>query len=314
MATLSSAPSRADELASGRPTPTALIRRLNWTWVGLLPFILFVITFQLFPALSIVVHSFQDQSGHFTLQNILDLNQPLILNTYWSSLRISFLSAISGAIAGFALAWAISLGGLPNWIRSGVLSFSGVAANFSGVPLVLAFLGTFGSGGLLTGRNGFVTNVLNSLGIPLYPGFSLFTFWGLVAVYLFFQIPLMVLIMVPALDGLKREWREASENLGATRWQYWRYVGFPILTPALIGTTALLFANAFGTHATAYALVGSIGQNLVITVMVGNQFSSDAFTNPLLGYTLALGMVVIMAINIAIYSYFRRVSERWLAK
>lgn len=314
MATLSSAPARADDLSSGRPTPGSLLRRINWTWMGLIPFIIFVIAFQLFPALSIVIHSFEDQAGHFTLQNILDLNQPLIVNTYWSSLKLSFLSAITGALAGFALAWAITLGGLPNWIRSAVLSFSGVASNFSGVPLVLAFLGAFGSGGLLTGRTGIVTNTLKSLGISLYPGFNLFNFWGLVAVYLFFQIPLMVLIMVPALDGLKREWREACENLGGTQWQYWRYVALPILTPALVGTTALLFANAFGTHATAYALVGSIGQNLAITVMVGNQFSSDAFTNPLLGYTLALGMVVIMAINIFVYTYFRRLSERWLAK
>lgn len=312
MASISTPASQVETAIEGRPSPGKLLRRLNWTWVGLLPFILFVIAFQLFPALSIVVHSFQDASGHFTLQNVLDLNQSIILQAYWSSLRLSFYSSITGTVAGFALAWAITLGGLPTWIRNWVLSFSGVAANFSGVPLVLAFIAAFGFTGLLTGRNGFVTQILHSFGISLYPNYTLYNFWGLVAVYLFFQIPLMVLIMVPALDGLKREWREASENLGATRWQYWRYVAFPILTPALIGSGALLFANAFGTHATAYALVGTVAQNLVITVMVGNQFGGDAFTNPALGYTLSLGMILVMAVNIFIYSYFRRMSERWL--
>lgn len=313
MASISGAQAHEDSLSSGRPSPLGLFRRLSWVWLGLLPFIIFVVAFQLFPAYRIVSGSFLDTSGNITFQNILDLNQPIILQAYWSSLRISFFSAITGAVAGFSLAWAISLGGLPHWIRQLVLSFSGVAANFAGVPLVFAFIAAFGNTGVIAGRNGSLTQLLKSVGISLYPGFNLYTFWGLVAVYLFFQIPLMVLIMVPALDGLKREWREASENLGATRWQYWRYVAFPILTPAIIGTTALLFANAFGTHATAYALMGGgAASNMVITVLVGSQFSGDAFTNPSLGYTMALGMILIMAVTIFIYTYFRRVSERWL--
>lgn len=296
-----------------RPRWRLLGSWLNWSWIGLLPFVLFVIAFQLYPALSIVFRTFQDsKTGAFSLQNVIELNQGIVLSSYWSSLRLSLTSAITGAVAGFALAWAIALGGLPRWIRSSVLSFSGVAANFAGIPLVFAFISAYGLTGVLLGRQGTFTKLLGGVGITLYPGFTLYTFWGLVAVYLFFQIPLMVLIMVPALEGLKREWREASENLGATRWQYWRYVAFPILMPALLGTTALLFANAFGTHATAQALVGSAGQNLVITVLVGNQFATDTLSNPGLGSALALGMIVIMAVTIFIYSYFRRISEQWL--
>ncbi len=277
----------------------------TWNWLGLLPFILFIIAFQLFPALSIVIKSFQDASGNFTVENVNSLNTPLILGAYLSSIKISFLSALGGAVIGFFLAWAITLGHLPNWIRSAILSFSGVASNFGGVPLAFAFIATIG-------QVGIVTVALKSLGIFLYPDFKLYSFTGLIVVYVYFQIPLMVLIMAPAFEGLRREWREASENLGASRWQYWWYIALPILLPSIAGTFALLFGNAFGAQATAFALLGGGGQNLVITLLVGSQFSSDTFNNPGIGNALALGMIVIMVITIFIYSFFRRRAGRWL--
>ncbi len=282
------------------------LRWFTWDWIGLLPFILFILAFQIIPSFSIVVRSFQDTAGNWTLQNIADLNQPIILNSYWSSIRISLLSAFLGSFFGFFLAWAVVAGGLPNWLRSAVLSFSGVASNFGGVPLAFAFVATIGQLGVLT-------VALKSLGIFLYPDFTLYGFWGLVIVYTYFQIPLMVLIMAPAFEGLRKEWREASENLGASRWQYWRMVALPILLPSIMGTFALLFGNAFGAHATAFALVGGgAGANMVITVLVGNQFSTDGFSNLQLGNALAMGMIVIMGVTIFIYSRFRRLSERWL--
>ncbi|MBX3066641.1 MAG: ABC transporter permease subunit [Anaerolineae bacterium] len=289
----------------------SLFRR--WEWIGLLPFIVFVIAFQLFPALSIVIRSFLDQANQFSFANIEALNNPVILQSFSSTLQISFLSALTGSIIGFALAWAITWGNIHGSIRSAVLSFCGVAANFAGVPLVFAFISAYGLTGVILGRQGVLTQFLNSVGISLYPGFTLYNFWGLVFVYLFFQIPLMVLVILPALQGLKREWREASENLGATRLQYWRYVAFPILVPVLLSTFALLFANAFGTHATAYALIGGgAGQNLIVTILVGNQFSSDTLNNPGLGYSLALVMVLIMTVTIYLNGVFRRRAERWL--
>ena len=120
----------------------------------------------------------------------------------------------------------------------------------------------------------------------------------------------MVLIMAPALDGLKREWREASENLGATTWQYWRYVALPILLPSLLGTMILLFGNAFGAYATAYALTGSTLN--IVTIQIGAQIRGDVLHNQNLGYALALGMVIIMAISISGYTYLQRMSEKWL--
>ena len=153
---------------------------------------------------------------------------------------------------GSLLAWAAVQGKLPGWIRPTLMTFSGVASNFAGVPLAFAFICTLG-------RVGLVTVLLKKyLGFNLYStGFSILSFSGLTLTYLYFQIPLMVLIVTPALDGLKREWREACDCLGGTAYQYWRYVALPVLWPSVLGAALLLFANSFGAVATAYALTGS---------------------------------------------------------
>ena len=176
---------------------------------------------------------------------------------------------------------------------------------FAGIPLAFAFIATLGTIGV-------VTQLLTDLGWNPYDhGFTIFSKTGVELTYLYFQIPLMVLIMAPALDAMRREWREAAENLGATGRQYWRYVGLPILLPSILGTTVLLFGNAFGAHATAYALTGGGSQTSVVTILIGAQLSSDALSNPGLGNALALGMIVIMAITIAIYTWLQRLAERW---
>jgi putative spermidine/putrescine transport system permease protein len=120
----------------------------------------------------------------------------------------------------------------------------------------------------------------------------------------------MVLIMAPALDGLKREWREAAENLGATTLQYWTQVAMPILLPSILGAMILLFGNAFGAYATAYALTG--GTLPIATILIGAQIRGDVLHNPGLGYAMAMGMVFIMAIALTAYSWLQRISERWL--
>lgn len=140
-------------------------------------------------------------------------------------------------------------------------------------------------------------------------GFNLLSFSGLVITYLYFQIPLMVLIMAPAIDGLKREWREASTILGATTWQYWRYVALPVLWPSLFGTTLLLFANAFGAIATAYALTGS-SMNIV-TILLFAQIRGDVLHDQNLGYALALGMILITGLSNGAYIWLRARSEKW---
>jgi putative spermidine/putrescine transport system permease protein len=273
-------------------------------WLGVLPFFVFSGLFLIGPTLNLAYRSFEGLDGGLTLNNYRQLASDTVMNAYGMSIKISLATAILGGLIGFLVAWVVSMGGLPPRFRLITSTFSGVAANFAGVPLASAFVFTLG-------RVGLVTALFKMFGMNLYKsGFSLYSFLGLTLVYLYFQIPLMVLTILPALDGLKREWREAAENLGATQIQYWRYVALPVLTPSILGTMILLFGNAFGAHATAYALTGGLFD--LATLLIGRQISGDVLHNPGLGYAVAMGMVIIMAFSILIYSVLQRRSERWL--
>jgi putative spermidine/putrescine transport system permease protein len=279
---------------------------MDWAWVGLAPFFLFAIIFLFLPSVSIFLRSFQTRAGDFTFDNIIALFTVRdIVNAYKTSLQISFITALGGAVFGFLLAYAVVLGGLPRGIRTFMTTFSGVASNFAGVPLAFAFIATMGNAGLVTR---WIESIFDISTREM--GISIYNIWGLSIVYMYFQFPLMVLIMAPALDGLRREWREACENLGGSSYHYWRYVAFPILLPSLLGTMILLFGNAFGAYATAYAFSGSF-INLV-PVLIGAQIQGDVLYNPGLGNALALGMIFIMALSMAGYSWLQRRAARWL--
>ena len=292
-------------------TAVALKRKaaapIQWkTWLGVAPFFLFAILFQFLPSLRLFTATFSDTDGNFTLNNIIQLfSEPFILNAYKLSIQISAVTALGGGVLGFLLAYSVTVGGLPKSLRPLLITFSGVASNFAGVPLAFAFVATLG-------RQGFITHILRDfLNINIYDaGFNLYSFAGLSLVYMYFQFPLMVLIMAPALDGLKNEWREAAENLGATTTQYWLKVAMPVLLPSILGAMILLFGNAFGAYATAYALTG--GRIGIVTIQIGAQIRGDVLYNPGLGYAMAIGMVAIMAISLAGYSWLQAKTERWL--
>jgi putative spermidine/putrescine transport system permease protein len=279
--------------------------RVSWAWLGLVPFFLFAVAFLLLPIWYLVVGSFQDRAGAVTLDNYAQLvSDPNTFTAFRDTIEISLVTAIAGGILGFLLAYAVILGGLPKFLRDTLMTFCGVASNFAGVPLALAFIFTLGNLGLVT------LFLRDELGFSLRAtGFTLYSKLGLELVYLYFQLPLMVLIIAPAIDGLRREWREAAENLGATPRQYWRHVALPILLPSILGAVVLLFGNAFGAFATAYQLTGGVIP--IVAIMVGAQIRGDVLFNPNLGYTLAMGMVVVMAVAILIYVALQRRAERW---
>lgn len=280
------------------------IRSVVISWMGVIPFFLFAFLFLFLPSYSLLIDSFRDREGNWTLANLAGLFEEPIRSGYLLSIQISAFTAIIGGIFGFLLAYGVTLGGLPKWIRSSYVTFSGVASNFAGVPLAFAFVAVLG-------RTGSITALFKSIGIDIYDaGFNLYTFWGLILVYLFFQFPLMLLIMIPSLEGLKREWREAAENLGASSYEYWTRVALPILLPALLGTMILLFGNAFGAYATAYALTG--GRLNLVTIQIGAQIRGDVLQNPNLGFAMALGMVIVMLVCIIGYTILQRQTERWL--
>jgi putative spermidine/putrescine transport system permease protein len=280
--------------------------RLPTQWIGVAPFFIFAVLFLVLPTMYLIVGAFQTPDGSFTLDNVFKLfQQDNIRASYWISIKISFWSSILGALAGLAIAMAIVRGGLPEWVRSSTMTFSGVASNFAGVPLAFAFLATLG-------RLGLVTIILRDVfGFNLYAtGFNLLSSWGLIAVYLYFQIPLMIVIITPALDGIKKEWGEAAATLGATNAQYWRMVVIPVLWPSFLGTLVLLFANAFGAIATAYAFTGSSLN--IVPISLYAQIRGDVLGDPNLGYALAFGMIFITGVANVFYIWFRTRSERWL--
>ena len=281
------------------------VKKFDWAWLGVTPFLLYAFFFLFLPSASIFIRSFQARDGSFTLQNFVTLfGRSDILGAYKASLSISIITSLGGAIFGFLLAYAVILGGLPGPLRTFMVTFSGVASNFAGVPLAFAFIATMGNAGLVTRW------LETTVGIDIHArGFTIYNMWGLSIVYMYFQFPLMLLIMAPALDGLRREWREACENLGGTYLQFWRYIAFPILLPSILGTTILLFGNAFGAYATAYAFSGSF-INLV-TILIGAVIQGDVLYDPGLGNALALGMIFIMSLCMLGYAWSQRRAARW---
>ena len=251
-----------------------------------------------------MVGAFRNDQGQFTLSNISEIFQGQFLNAYKTSIEISLITALLGGLIGFLLAYAAIRPGTPKGVRLTLTTFSGVAANFAGVPLAFAFIATLGTLGL-------VTRFINdTLGYNLYDhGFSLFGLTGLSIVYLYFQIPLMILIIAPAIDGLRLEWREAAANLGASSRQYWRHVGVPLLLPSFLGAMILLFGNAFSAYATAYAL--SLKVNLV-PLVIGQVLSGNVLSDPHLGHALAFGMIVVISFSMVVYALLQRRAARWM--
>ena len=284
-------------------------------WAGLIPFFVFILAFLILPSLNLFAGAFQDPQGNFTLANLNLFSDEYVLKSYAISLQVSVVTSLVGGIFGFFVAYAITIGNAPRWMRNTLTTFSGLAANFGGVPLAFAFIATLG-------RTGFITAILKSIcyadatGAQVCPfnpydhGFNLYSLTGLVLAYTYFQFPLMVLTITPALEGLKKDWREASANLGASSWQYWKDVALPILLPSILGAMILLFGSAFGAFATAQALTG--GSIYLVTILIGQQIRGDVLNNPNEGYALAFGMVVIMAITITGYTILQRRTARWL--
>jgi putative spermidine/putrescine transport system permease protein len=226
------------------------------------------------------------------------------VDAYKTSIEVSLITAVVGGLLGLAVAYAALRDGTPKWIRSMITTFSGVAANFGGIPLAFAFIATLGSIGVVT------QFLQNQLHINLYQhGFTLFGKTGVEIVYLYFQLPLMILVIAPAIDGLRREWREAASNLGASSWQFWRYVGLPVLMPSILGAVILLFGNSFAAYATAYSLTS--GTVSLVPILIGAYYTGNVLDNPHLAQALAFGMFVVLAVMMIAYVPLQRRAARW---
>jgi putative spermidine/putrescine transport system permease protein len=279
----------------------ALIGRVvPWFFVGL--FLAFVLAFLIAPTVVLVVQTFIGDSG-FTLSYLTGLWDYQYRVAFENSIILGVASAFVGLVGGAFLAYSTLQPGAPPILRSIVTSFSAVATNFAGVPLAFAFISTLGSLGM-------VTLALKHIGINIYAlGFSLYSLTGLTITFAYFQIPLMLIIITPAIEGLRSQWREASDGLGATSFQYWRMIGLPILAPSLLGGFLLLFGSAFSAFATPYALTD--GNIALVTIDISNVLSGNVMSDPQVGAALSTGMILVMAVVLLIYSLTARYAARW---
>ncbi|MGW1672893.1 ABC transporter permease [Streptomyces sp. NPDC002324] len=274
-------------------------------WLAVLPLLAFVAVAFGLPALAMLNGAFtvKDQATgatSYTTANMTASVQGAYLTAMLGSVKLSAVSAGLAALLGLPLAQAVVTSRFPA-LREAVLTASGVLANFGGVPLAFAFVATLGNAGVLTRRLGLTDK-----------GWDLYSFWGLVIVYLYFLIPLMVLTITPALDGLRVQWREAARNNGATGLQYWIHVALPVLAPSLLGGLVLLFGSAFAAYATAAAMVGS--SIPLVTLQIADAISGNVLVGQEnVALALSLDMVLIAGLVMAVYLPLQRRSARWLA-
>jgi putative spermidine/putrescine transport system permease protein len=263
-------------------------------WAGTVPFFAYVGVFLLLPTGIVVVDSLKNPNGSWAVSNVTELGNPLVRGYFIGSLKLCLLSSVSGAVLGAILAYAVASGNPDGVVRRLYISASGVLAQFGGVTLAFAFLVTIGPVGLLFHASWYYE----------FP-------WGIGLIYTYFQIPLMVLVFLPAIDGLKVQWREASENLGSSAWQYWRYVGGPLLAPAFLGATLLLFANALSAFATIQAWENQIAY--IVPQQISTAMSSEVGLSSVNEASLlALGLVIMVAVVMTIYALLQRRAARWL--
>jgi putative spermidine/putrescine transport system permease protein len=271
--------------------------------IALAPLLIFIGIFFLAPIGAVVIDSFRNNDGDFSLVNFSDIFKEPIRTAMVTSLSLASVSALTAAIPGGILAYLIESRGSQK-LRRIVASISGVLANTGGVPLAFMFIAAMGAEGSATG-------LLKLAGIDIYgSGFSLYSFWGLVVVYSYFQIPMMVIVFSPAVHGLRREWAEAAMTLGASKRQFWTRVGFPLLFPSFLSATLLLFASAFSAYATARAMTN--GTIPLVPTMIGNLLDGNViFDEVNLAKALAVSMVVVTLVAMVPYLIIQRKSERW---
>jgi len=281
----------------------ALHRLIKQIPIPLIPLLIFLAIFFFWPISEVALNAFKDNDGAYSFANIRLLFQDPYRLAFRNSISLGLISALVGSIFGLLIAIAIEKRGGAK-LKKFVASISGVLANTGGVPLAFMFLAAFGPEGLMI-------KFLKVLGVNLYEwGFTLFSFPGLVIVYSYFQIPIMIIVFSPAVSSLRREWQESAENLGASRFAYWLRVGIPILLPSFLASFLLLFASAFSAFATARAM--TVGNITLVPLVIGSLLDGNVTINQAnLGYALALGMIVISILAMVPYLIIQSKTSKW---
>jgi putative spermidine/putrescine transport system permease protein len=294
----------SDSGAPGGPGAAVAAARGLRRMAGVVPFGVYMALGLGAPLVAVAIGAFQSPNGGFTLSNVRIATHGEYLHGFAQSIELSVVAAVLPGILGLLIAYSIWTARRGSILRQVAVTASGVFANFGGVPLAFLFIATLGSSGL-------ATRWLTDLGFnPYQHGFSLYSLSGVIVVYMYFQIPLMVLVILPALEGLRSAWREAAANMGARTWQYWRYVGGPVLMPSFLGCVLLLFGSSLSAYATAQAMDSGIA---LTPIQIGTFLNGNVVAGQQnVGKALGLGMVIIIAIAMGIYVVLQRRSARWL--
>ena len=266
-------------------------KKLKPYLLALIPFLLLVFMFELMPLFSIITKSFlSSDEGTFTFENYITiLSRPFYQQAIWNSIKISLISSIIGIIIAFFGAKAVH--NSDGKMKRIFMSILNMTSNFAGVPLAFAFI-------ILLGKTGIFVILGKKLGIDVLANFDLYSMKGLTLIYVYFQIPLATLLLIPAFDAIREEWKEAAKILRANTFQFWRYVGLPIIFPSILGTLSVLFSNALVAYATAYALL--VGNASIIPIRISELFVGDIMQRPELGSALSIILIILMIIAFAI--------------
>ena len=259
--------------------------------LALVPYLIVAMLYEIVPLITVIVKSFQPDGGTgFTLENYQSVFSKLLYQkAIINSIKISLTSAVAGIIIAFLGARAAHQHqGKLNHVFMTVLN---MVSNFAGIPLAFAYM-------ILLGNAGLVVNIGKELGINALSTYNLYTMNGMSLIYIYFQIPLSTLLLIPAFDGVQKQWKEACTLLGGTPGIFWRKVGIPVLMPSILGTFSVLFANALAAYATIYALM--MDNIALLPVQIAGCFTGEVKIRAGLGGALSVVMMAIMVIMILI--------------
>jgi putative spermidine/putrescine transport system permease protein len=275
-------------------------------WLGLLPFVAYMVVFLGIPLYVVVHGSLTTEANQFTWANFRQTwDSPGYRIAFKNSLYLSLWTSVVGALFGTWLAAAVVTARPGGMLHRLTQAGSGVLAYFAGVPLAFAFIAALGPVGV-------VTVLLKHFGVDLYAnGFTISSMLGVGLCYVYFQVPLMIILITPALEGLRSEWQEAALNLGATKLGYLRHVAVPVVLPSFVGATLILFGNAFSAYATALALVGSTLD--IVPAQIDNALNGNVLVGAdRAGLTLGTEMIIVILIVMVGYLLVQRRARRWL--
>lgn len=252
----------------------------------LIPYLMWIILFVILPILLILWYSFTDSNRSFTLNNYAAFFRNgtflrMMLNSFWYALLITLITLLISYPAAYFLTkmknqqlWLLLII-LPTWINLLLKAY--------------AFIG-------ILGNNGLVNKFLQLFGIG--PVNILFTDFAFIFVATYIEIPFMILPIFNAIKEINPAVIQASEDLGASRWQTFTYVLWPLSRPGVESGVQAIFIPSLSL----FMLTRLIGGNRVITLGTAIEEYFMTTMNWNMGATIGVILIVLMVIAMLITS------------